>query len=382
MGHSLHVWLSAFALLWGTHVAQAQDRVFLLGGQSNMAGFGTSLEALPAPYSDVQPQVRIWNFLANDWADLEPGYGSQFGPELSFGYTLAAQDPGRTVYLVKHAVNGTSLYEDWQPGSGFQWSLFRSIVTAALGNLDAAGVAYQVEGMLWMQGESDALEGQGASYEHNLRDFIEAVRVLIAAPELPFVLGRIAVFFGDEANSSAVRSAQQFVAESTPGAAWFDTDDLELVNFGHYDSLGQVALGKRFAGGWLGVQSPGTWTDLGFALAAGSADAPLLTGSGSLLGGELLELSLAGGPGSSPALLIWSDTVGFTPILGGLAVPDPFSGGGWLLAATDTKGACRWSATWPPDAPAGLELTYQAWLPATDGPQGWLASNAVLSRAP
>ena len=349
-----------------------------------MAGFGTSVDDLSAPYSEAQPQVRIWNFLANDWSDLGPGFGSQFGPELSFGITLAAQDPSRTVYLVKHAVNGTSLYEDWKPGSGFQWSLFRAVVTAALGNLDAAGVEYQVEGMLWMQGESDALEGQGAAYEQNLRDFIEAVRVLLDAPELPFVLGRIAVFFGDEANNSAVRSAQQVVAESTSAAAWFDTDDLELVNFGHYDAVGQVALGKRFAGGLLGLQSPESWNDLGFALAGvpGLSGAPTLTGSGTLLGGESLELSLVGGPGSTSALLLWSESVAFTPILGGLVVPDPFSGGGWLLTATDARGACGWSASWPSDAPAGLELTYQAWLPAVDGPQGWVASNAVLSRAP
>lgn len=379
----LRLWLclglGATALL--TDVARGQDRVFLLGGQSNMAGFGTLAADLPAPYSETQPEVRIWNFLANDWADLEPGYGSEFGPELSFGALLGAQDPSRTVYLIKHAVNGTSLYEDWKPGSGFQWSLFRSVALSALSNLNDAGVDYRVEGMLWMQGESDALEGQGAAYEANLRAFIEAVRSLSGEVQLPFVLGRIAVFFGDEPNNTAVRAAQVEVAETTPGVSWFDTDDLKLVNFGHYDTAGQVELGKRFADRWLGLQASGVWNDLGFGWAA-SGGAPQLSGSGALTGGTPLVLGLAAAPAESPALLLWSDTTQYLPIFGGWVVPDPWPGGGVLLAATDASGACQWAATWPLDVPTGLELTYQALLPDPGAPLGWSFSNVVLSRTP
>lgn len=233
-------------------------RVFLLGGQSNMTGVGTSSE-LGAPYNSPQPDVRFWGgaYGTSAWVDLAPGFGdsgSQFGPEVSFGRAIKDAYPDDNLYLIKYAVGGTALYDDWDPPSGPQYSSFMSTMNAALANLDSSGIDYELAGMLWLQGESDAHEGQGAAYETNLRDFIADMRTQFGAPDMPFIMGRITTYFGDTANNSAVRDAQVTIAGDTPDVRWFDTDGFSPGAPGspahHYDTAGQIELGQAFATVW------------------------------------------------------------------------------------------------------------------------------------
>ena len=63
-------------------------RVFLLAGQSNMAGLGANSD-LTSPYDTAQDNVAFWHNGA--WVNLAPGFGyttAQFGPEVSFGSTI------------------------------------------------------------------------------------------------------------------------------------------------------------------------------------------------------------------------------------------------------------------------------------------------------
>jgi hypothetical protein len=234
-------------------------RVFLLGGQSNMAGVGTNSQLAP-PYIAPQTDVRFWGgaFGTNHWVDLAPGFGntaSQFGPEISFGRALKDAYPNDDVYLIKYAVSGTALYNDWAPPSGPQYTNFVNTVAAALADLDTKGGDYQIAGMLWMQGESDALEGQGAAYETNLRNFIADMRTRFGEPDLPFLIGRITTYYGDATNNTAVRNAQVIVAGDTPHVEWFDTDGFSPGSPGspadHYDTAGQIQLGQAFAASYV-----------------------------------------------------------------------------------------------------------------------------------
>ena len=64
-----------------------RHRVFLLGGQSNMLGYGVNSD-LNAPYNTALPAVRYWH--NRKWFDLRPGFGRAggFGPEVMFGHVL------------------------------------------------------------------------------------------------------------------------------------------------------------------------------------------------------------------------------------------------------------------------------------------------------
>jgi len=168
--------------------AQAETLVFLLGGQSNMAGLGAYAgqppEAgygpdlpCPAPYSAPQPAVKFWNYGPNPqpdpvyginipgtgtgWVDLQTGFGhmpGEFGPEVSFGYALHNLYPNDQIYLVKEGVTSQNLAVRWNPdGTGGIYNTFKGRVDAALQNLTAAGLTPKIAGMIWMQGQGDCV---------------------------------------------------------------------------------------------------------------------------------------------------------------------------------------------------------------------------------
>lgn len=239
-----------------------RTRVFLLAGQSNMNGLGSNADLAP-PYDAAQTDVAFWD--NGEWVDLAPGFGNssaEFGPEVSFGHTLKeALGPDR-IHLVKYAVNGTALYNDWAPPTGPQYAAFMSTANAAIADLDANGVDYEISGMLWLQGESDAAEGQGAAYETNLRNFIADMRSQFEVPDLPFYLARVRDFYGTPEQAGLVRAAQVTVAESTDKVEWFDTDSYNpLIAGGHYNAEGEINIGIDYANLYLESGPSGTFAD-------------------------------------------------------------------------------------------------------------------------
>ncbi|MBN1394552.1 MAG: hypothetical protein JW959_05985 [Pirellulales bacterium] len=255
--------------------AEAAAKVFLLGGQSNMAGVGgypggmingetiPPEPAMPAPYNVAQPDVQFW--YNNAWTDLRPGFGYQsteFGPEVTFGYRLNELFPDDDIYLVKYAVSGANLAVDWNPGGGTCYNTFKSTVNAALQNLSNNGRDPVVAGMIWMQGESDAHNSTYAPlYGTNLASLINTVRSDFSAPEMQFVVGRITNVYawGTEADMALVRTAQEAVPGIVGDASWINTDDLQVVYTGHYGTEGQVNLGIRFANEFI-VPEPSSLT--------------------------------------------------------------------------------------------------------------------------
>jgi len=225
-----------------------------------MAGVGTNSQLTP-PLSNPQSDVSLWN---NGWVSLQPGFGnttSEFGPELSFGRAIADALLDDDIYLVKHAISGTNLDDQWDPGSGPQYADFKAKADAALTNLDNAGIDYQISGMLWMQGESDAMDASdAAAYEANLINLIATVRSEFATLDLPFIMGRILTGYGTPSNNTLVREAQVDVAGDLDGVFWIDTDALQLGTPGHYGTEGQIELGNLFAQQNLSaIPEPQSW---------------------------------------------------------------------------------------------------------------------------
>lgn len=245
------------ALLLGLATdASAKARVFLLAGQSNMAGAGL-YDKLTKAEQKAPARVKIWN--KNHWQELGPGVSAnvgRFGPELAFGRAMRKAFPTDEIYLIKTAAGGTSMFKHWhvQNGGGPMLKRFFSRAQAAFKNLDANGIKYTIGGMLWMQGESDAAQGMGAEYEASLKTFIRAMRREFKQSDMPFILGRILPSFDKpEGNGPLVRAAQESVAGELKNVAWFDTDDFERLNKGHYNHNGQIELGNAFAQSFLRV---------------------------------------------------------------------------------------------------------------------------------
>jgi hypothetical protein len=257
---TMYVLAIVVSLIWAGAPSMATTRVFLLGGQSNMDGYGICTQ-LPSPYNVSQPAVKFWR--NNGWVSLQGGFGSSsayFGPEVTFGYQIHVMHPSDGIYLVKYAVGGTALADaakEWTPnGSGVTYNAFKSTVTAALQNLRNASLSPTIAGMLWMQGESDTAPNYAPAYAANLKNFIGKVRSDFATPDMPFVVGRIMAYssypFGTPSDNALVRTAQATVPTQASSASWINTDDLEVNPqgaswAGHYDAQGQIGLGLQFA---------------------------------------------------------------------------------------------------------------------------------------
>lgn len=277
--------------------ASAATRVFLLAGQSNMAGLGAysgylgasapetqypynvADKACPAPYTTPQTGVYFWNYsydsisgsihnpgTGNGWINNQFGYGyrtDQFGPELSFGYRMKELYPNDQIYLIKYGISGTTLAEDWNPnGSGACYNTFKARVNAAMSNLTTTGKNPIIAGMAWMQGESDAIESHTFSlnYASNLANFIGKVRTYVntsfGTTKLPIALGRITTYYGPATDNAIVRAAQDDIVNHAEDVSVFNTDDLEWAYRGHYGTQGQIDLGIRFANEFAPTPTP------------------------------------------------------------------------------------------------------------------------------
>jgi hypothetical protein len=244
--------------------------VFVIAGQSNAVGSGTSYQTLSSTLKVTQPNVLYCGpqESAIQWTSLVPptqvsqmAYPNDpqggFGPELMAGKTISDALGGKLVGEVKYAVGGTNLYQQWNPDiAGSYYYSMRARVKDALAALpnQQAGTTGKVAGFFWMQGESDANAARTtAQYEADLTDLIAHVRSDFADPKLPFVFGRITTIW---ANAENIRQAQANVAAKIPFTYMVDTDAFGRLPYpedGHYDNQGMLDLGTAFGNAYLKV---------------------------------------------------------------------------------------------------------------------------------
>ena len=242
-------------------------KVFLLGGQSNMDGRAD--ESGLAPSLQI-PQSDVLFYEGGNLRNLQPGSGSDFGPEITFGRTIADALPDEHFVLIKFAVSGTDLHNDWDPTAGSTYTSFRNTVTNGLSALTMGvntGNTYEIAGMLWTQGERDAIIARSeAQYEADLTEFIGDIRVRYGS-DLPFFLSRLSINQGINASNLAeIYNAQTDVATTDANAYLIDTDTLDLLDNDtkHFSADGQIALGEAFAQSYLGtVPEPSTLALIG-----------------------------------------------------------------------------------------------------------------------
>lgn len=236
--------------------------LFLLGGQSNMSGM-TGSGSLSSELKSKQQNTKIYLNPSMDgatsskgkWLTLEPGFGfsnTQFGPELSFAASLTKKYPTIKLALYKSSVAGTDLDKQWRPPSsggtaGKLYTQFVNELKKALTSLKSSTTdTIIISGMLWMQGESDAMNASMANnYEKNLKNLIEDIRKEVGVADMPFVAANI-----DEqstwANYKIVNTAMNNLTTKMTNVITFPTKGFKTDKI-HYQGEGMVALGDAFA---------------------------------------------------------------------------------------------------------------------------------------
>jgi hypothetical protein len=215
--------------------------LFLLAGQSNMAGRGK-----------VEPQdqvvhPRIW-VLNKDkqWAPaVDPLHWDRperigVGPAMSFARAVAEKNPGIHIGLIPTAVGSTSV-DQWKKGG----ELYENAISRA----KLAMQHGQIKAILWHQGEADGLPERLADYPAKLRQLVLDFRTDLASPDLPFVMGQIGEFY-TAVHPDAGRMNQILMAfpRTIRNAACASSAGLtQMGDNTHFDAAGARELGKRYA---------------------------------------------------------------------------------------------------------------------------------------
>ena len=253
-------------------------RVVLLGGQSNASGCSldeylqknVSAEKY-AEYASGYDNVYI-NYLSGmklsqafvKCSTLQGELDGGFGPELGMAEKLNELYPNETFFIIKCAWGGTNLFEQWlSPSSkgktGKLYKSFVAFVQDSIKYLTSKNYNIQIEGMCWMQGESDSFSVEASNaYGEHLENFIKDIRKKFSKyasnDGIAFIDAYIAqnpIFW---VYYEGVNQGKTYVANLSPLNTVIDTSHLSCIkepeptpDIPHYDSLSEIELGHLFA---------------------------------------------------------------------------------------------------------------------------------------
>jgi hypothetical protein len=285
--------LVAALLAWLAPAVHAEEyKLYYLGGQSNMDGYGY-VDQLPAELNAAVDGVMIYTGLTafdddpnagiGIWEQLQPGHGTgfksdgkanqlsdRFGPELTFGTAMRDLAADSKVAIIKYSLGGSGLapgigYGSWSPdyvenGGINQYDHALRTIREALSHQDIDGDGEPDQlvptGIVWMQGETEAYNSEqiARGYQANLKRMMDLLRAALRVDDLPVVIGKITDSGMAEDGSvmdhiAIVQAAQKAFVEADVCAAFVSQlDDLTYADDPwHYDTGSFIRIGTLFA---------------------------------------------------------------------------------------------------------------------------------------
>lgn len=243
---------------------QGRLALFVLAGQSNMSGRGE------APDPERDPSPRVYTF-GNDYrwhgatepvddamgqvdlvsVDADAG----FGPALAFATALIERRPDMAVGLIPCARGGSSIAQ-WRRSLSD-----RTLYGSCLKRVRAASTMGEVAGLLFYQGEADAIDpalyGESELFPGDwgtrFAGLVVDWRADLGEPDLPVIYAQIGRQTAPEVliNWAVVREQQ--AAVELPRCTMIVTDDLALQDAVHLTPEGYRIVGERFAEAYLAL---------------------------------------------------------------------------------------------------------------------------------
>jgi hypothetical protein len=177
---------------------QNNKNIFILAGQSNMAGRGgvanntitgiATWDGIVPPQCSPNPSIlklsaNLTWVLAHDplHDDIDVNKTNGIGPGMAFANHVLDKDPNFGIIgLVPCAIGGTKISE-WERGT----FLYKQMMRRVQASLQNGGT---IQALLWYQGESDTERQEDAkSYKAKLDKFFLDVRDDLQSPMLPII---------------------------------------------------------------------------------------------------------------------------------------------------------------------------------------------------
>ncbi len=243
------------------NIAQEKFHIFILMGQSNMAGFATLIEG------DSAPQNEMYNLLGqnkSDWgANIEPGTedikwvkakhpihrvhnSDRFGMAIDFGKQYLKNNPNVKIGFIPCAWGGAIIGSLDKNSAVYKNAMARILYAKKHG---------VIKGVLWHQGESNTVTSYLANnYEFELHQLIKDLRKDIEIADLPFIAGDLANFYGIDRNPEhiqgiiTVRNVLRELPAKIENAGFVESVGLKWQGEGyvHFDRNAYIELGKRY----------------------------------------------------------------------------------------------------------------------------------------
>ena len=220
--------------------------IFLMAGQSNMAGRGW-VEA-----QDTVPNKRVFSMdsegkllYAKEPLNLfEPSYaGLDCG--VSFARSLLKEIPSKINILVIHTAVGGSNIKQWIDDSTHRSVKLLSNFKEKVAIAKKYGT---IKGIIWHQGESDANSKRIPLYQKNLEILFNTFRTIIGNDQLPIIMGELGAFSKEPQAFEAINKIIRAFPQTDSYTGYIKTSD--LIHKGdslHFNSAGQRSMGERYA---------------------------------------------------------------------------------------------------------------------------------------
>ena len=211
--------------------------IFILAGQANMEGYGNISD-----YEPIETDGNVYVFdQSYKWKIGKEPVRKKIGPSISFASQILSQKPDQPIGLVNVAVGNTNIHQ-WNK-SFSDTSFYQNLLKRAL----AASAQGKIEGLLFYQGENDALGRPTDHYKDwhvYFEKFVKDLRKDLHHDSLPVVYSQIGR--GDFPYWSSVKESQEKV--NLYNVAMIKSDDLKYQPDSlHFTTESYLELGRRFA---------------------------------------------------------------------------------------------------------------------------------------
>lgn len=234
-----------------SHLSHVAKDVFILAGQSNMAGRGgvingtwdgiipREMKASPGKILRLRGDQNWEDAKAPLHADIDVNKTCGVGPGMAFANAMLRNDPrrSRAIGLVPCAIGGSGV-DEWSSGG----RLYKRLVKRARVAVKSGG---EIRAVLWFQGERDTINITDAeSYKGKLQKLFIDLRDDLKSPLLPVI--QVALASGEGPYIETVREAQLGI--KLPNVMTVDAMGIQLQPDGlHLSTPAQVQVGEMLA---------------------------------------------------------------------------------------------------------------------------------------
>lgn len=246
---------------------EGRMHLFILAGQSNMVGWA------PIPEGELtNPRIYVfgkdyrWQIASHPIEDaanqvdrVSENRLAGFGPAMDFAFAGLERHPDIVIGLIPCAKNSSGIIQ-WQRNLSDQ-----SLYGSCLKRVRAASPMGEIAGVLFFQGETDALDPiqypdpppHPTEWSELFTAFVTDLRSDLYQPDLRVVFAQIGTNWSPEEFPNWEMVREQQASIQLPMTTMITTDDLPLLDGLHFTSDSYRIIGRRFADAyWTLIEQP------------------------------------------------------------------------------------------------------------------------------